>query len=204
MDCLSNGMELARRQVAAGADLLATGDMGIGNTTASSAITSVLVGVSPERSTGRGTGVTDAVLARKIGVVRRAIEVNRPDPGDPLGVLAKVGGFEIGFLAGIILGGAVAQKPVVLDGFISGAAALLACAINPAARQYLVASHRSAESGHSIQLKHLKLRPLLALRMRLGEGSGAALALPIVDAAARCLREMATFEEASVSGRSAG
>ena len=203
VDCLSRGLELARQQVAAGADLLATGDMGIGNTTASSAITSVLAGVPAEKSTGRGTGVTDAVLELKTDVVRRAIQVNRPDPGDPLDVLAKVGGFEIGFLAGLILGGARAGKPVVLDGFISGAAALLACAINPLARQYLVASHRSAESGHSIQLKHLKLRPLLTLGMRLGEGSGAALALPIVDAAARCLREMATFEEASVSGRSA-
>ncbi len=198
---LEEGIRLAMEQVSAGADILATGDMGIGNTTPSSVITSAITGVDPQVSTGRGTGISQEQLTHKIEVVRRALAVNRPNPGDGIDVLAKVGGFEIGLLAGVILGGAASRRPVVIDGFISGAAALIACAISPAARPYLIAAHRSVEPGHRAVLSHLKLRPLLDLRMRLGEGTGAALAMHIVEAAARCLAEMATFGEAGVSGR---
>lgn len=199
--CLEEGTRLAKEQVAAGADVLATGDMGIGNTTAASAITAALTGADPERTTGRGTGVGDDALRHKVAVVRRALKLNRPKIGDGVDVLSKVGGLEIGVLAGVILGGAAERRPVVLDGFIAGAAALIACTLSPHARSYLVASHRSAEQGHRVALRHLRLRPLLDLRMRLGEGTGAMLALPIVDAAWRTLAEMATFADAGVSDR---
>ncbi len=199
LKCIEAGMSLAKEHVARGADLLATGDMGIGNTTAASAITAAMTGASPEQVTGRGTGVTDQVLELKTAVVRRALEVNQPDPKDPTDVLSKVGGFEIGFLAGVILGGAEAGRPVVLDGFISSAAALIAYGLNARARDYLIASHRSVEPGHGRQLAHLRLRPLLNLRLRLGEGTGAALAMPIIEGAAKCLRDMATFSGADVS-----
>ena len=137
----------------------ATGDMGIGNTTPSSAITSAITGVDPGKSTGRGTGITKPALSHKVSVVRRALSMNRPDPRDGIDVLAKVGGYEIGLLAGVILGGAAARRPVVVDGFISGAAALIACAVAPSARPYLIASHTSVEPGHKAALAHLKLRP---------------------------------------------
>ena len=184
-----------------GQDMLGLGDMGIGNTTASSAITSALTGRPPNDTTGRGTGRNDEEMNHKIAVVRRALEVNRPDPGDGLDVLFKVGGSEIGVLAGVVLGGAVARKVVVLDGFISGAAGLIAYALCPNVRDYVVASHMSAEQGHRIVLSHLGLKPLLDLDMRLGEGTGAVLAMPIVEAAAACLADMATFAEAGVSDR---
>ena len=204
LECVERGVETVVREVAAGADILAIGDMGIGNTTASSAVTAVVTGAAPREVTGRGTGVRPADLPHKAAVVEQAVAVNRPDPTDPLDVLQKVGGFEIGFLAGVILGGAASSRPVVLDGFITGAAALIACGLNPITVDYLIASHRSVEPGHRRQLSHLKLRALLDLRMRLGEGTGAALALPIIEGAARCLREMATFGEAGVSQRGAG
>ena len=192
------GIRIATEQVGAGADLLATGDMGIGNTTPPR-ITSAITGVDPGKSTGRGTGITKPALSHKVSVVRRALSMNRPDPRDGIDVLAKVGGYEIGLLAGVILGGAAARRPVVVDGFISGAAALIACAVAPSARPYPIASHTSVEPGHKAALAHLKLRPLLNLKMRLGEGTGAALAMSIVEAAAKCLAQMATFAEAGVS-----
>ena len=197
------GADLATQAADAGADLIGTGDMGIGNTTPSAAIASATMGRSADVTTGRGTGRSPAELRRKADVVRRALEANRPDAADPLGVLAKVGGFEIGVLAGVALGAAAARRAVVLDGFISGAAALIADGLCPAVRGYLVASHRSAERGHRAVLAHLRLRPILDLRLRLGEGTGAVLAMPIVEAAAATLREMATFAEAGVSDRDA-
>ena len=199
---LEEGAAIAQEQVGGGADLLATGDMGIGNTTPSSAIVAAITGADPGVTTGRGTGVTDEGLQHKIEVVRRALRVNRPDADDGIDVLAKVGGYEIGVLAGVVLGGAASRRPVVVDGFISGAAALIACAISPTARRYVIASHRSVEPGHRAVLSHLKVRPLLDLRMRLGEGTGAALAMSIVEAAAKCLSDMATFADAGVSERS--
>ena len=175
--------------------------MGIGNTTAASAIAAVVTGRSPRETTGSGTGRTPEELEHKVEVVQRALAVNRPDPDDPLDVLARVGGFEIGVLAGVVLGGALMRRAVVLDGFISGAAALLARLLCPAARDYLIASHRSEERGHPAILSHLNLSPLLDLGMRLGEGSGAVLAMPIIEAASACLSGMATFDEAGVADR---
>lgn len=199
--CILAGAALAAEAAEAGADLIGTGDMGIGNTTPSAAIVSAMTGGTADVTTGRGTGRSPLELRYKATVVRRALEANRPDAADPLGVLAKVGGFEIGVLAGVVLGAAAAGRAVVLDGFISGAAALIADGLCPAARRYLIASHRSAERGHRAVLAHLRLRPLLDLRLRLGEGTGAVLAMPIVEAAAATLREMATFAEAGVSDR---
>ena len=197
--CILAGAGLAREQIALGADAIAAGDMGIGNTSASAAITAVFTGLPVASVTGRGTGVTDERLAHKIAMIERAIQLNRPDPADGIDVLARVGGFEIGFLAGVLLGAAAGRRPAVLDGFISGAAGLIACAIAPGARDYLLASHCSAELGHRALLAHLGKRPLLDLGMRLGEGTGAALGIGILEAAARCLSEMATFDEAGVS-----
>ena len=199
IQCLELGIETAREQIAAGADLLSCGDMGIGNTTPSSAITSVITGAATDITTGRGTGLDDAGLAHKSTIVLRAIDVNKPEPKDGLDVLMKVGGFEIGVLAGVYLGAAAGKRPVVVDGFISGAAALIAYAIAPNAAQSFIASHQSVEPGHRISLSHMGLEPLLELGMRLGEGSGAALAIPIVEAAAKCLSDMTTFAEAGVS-----
>jgi nicotinate-nucleotide--dimethylbenzimidazole phosphoribosyltransferase len=196
---IETGAALAQQALDAGADLLATGEMGIGNTTAASAIAAALTGGAPERVTGRGTGVDDATLARKVAVVRRALEINRPDAGDGLDVLAKVGGFEIGGLTGVILAGAARRVPVVLDGFIAGAAALVAVALAPAARHALFAAHRSAEPGHALVLEHLGLTPYLDLSLRLGEGTGAALFIHLARAAALVWSEMATFKAAGVS-----
>ena len=198
--CVLAGVALARDAADGGADLIGTGDMGIGNTTASSAITAAATGRSPRETTGRGTGRDDEELAAKAAVVERALVVNRPDAGDGLDILAKVGGFEIGVLAGVVLGGAIARRVVVIDGFISGAAALIAHRLCPTVADYLVAAHLSAEGGHRVALSHLGLRPLLDLGMRLGEGTGAVLAMGLVEAAAACLSEMATFDEAGVSG----
>lgn len=194
------GVALAEEAIAAGADLLGTGEMGIGNTTAASAITAALTGAAPEAVTGRGTGISEETHRRKVAVVRRALETNGPDAGDGLDVLAKVGGFEIGGLVGVVLAAAVHRVPVALDGFIAGAAALVAAALAPAARHAMFASHRSAEPGHAIALAHLGLEPYLDLGMRLGEGTGAALFVHLARAAAAILDEMATFKSAGVDG----
>lgn len=202
---VANGRAAARHVLEGGCDCLGLGDMGIANTTASSCIVSALTGRSPVEVTGRGTGVDDAALARKVRAVALALEVNRPDAGDALDVLAKVGGFEIGGIAGACLEAAAARVPVVVDGFIAGAGAEVAFGLDPAVRPYLVASHRSAEPGHRAALAHLGLVPLLDLDLRLGEGTGAALAMPLLEAACRILTEMATFGEAGVSdARDAG
>ena len=194
------GMDLAKVACADGKNLIAVGEMGIGNTTASAAIVSVLTGQSVEAVTGRGTGVDDQALKRKIAVVQQALALHHPSSSDAIEVLTKVGGFEIGGMAGLMLGAAIRQVPVVLDGFITGASALLAVALEPRCREYLIASHLSQEPGHRIVLDHLGLDPLLDLRMRLGEGTGACLAVTLIHAALKVYREMATFEEARVSG----
>lgn len=196
---LERGAELAEAAIADGADLLATGEMGIGNTTPASAITAALTGADPAAVTGRGTGVDEAAWRRKVEVVRRALAVNAPDPRDGLEVLAKVGGFEIAGLTGVILAGAAHRVPVALDGFIAGAAALVAVRLAPTARHALFAAHRSTEPGHAIALAHLELSPYLELGMRLGEGTGAALFIHLARAAARVYLEMATFKSAGVS-----
>ena len=196
------GIDIVTREHALGLDLVGTGDMGIGNTTPSSAIVAAVTGAAVPAVTGRGTGVDDATLHRKIKVIEQALAINNPNARDGLDVLAKVGGFEIGGIAGVILGAAAAGIPVVIDGFISGAGALIAALICPASRAYMLAGHRSVEGGHTIALNHLGLEPVLDLGMRLGEGTGAALAIGIIEAAARILDEMATFADAGVSEKS--
>jgi nicotinate-nucleotide--dimethylbenzimidazole phosphoribosyltransferase len=183
-----------------GGDLAATGEMGIGSTTAASALTAALTGAGPEAVTGPGTGVDEATWRRKVAVVHRALAVNRPDARDPLGVLAALGGLEIAGLAGVVLAAAARRVPVVLDGFIATAAALAAVRLHPPAGEYLIAAHRSAEPGHAALLAALGLQPYLDLGLRLGEGSGALLGVGLVRAALACYDQMATFEEADVSG----
>lgn len=200
IQAIEAGARLAMEAVDAGADLLATGEMGIGNTTAASAITAVITGSAPETVTGRGTGIDDAGWRRKVDAIRRALAVNGPDRHDGLDVLAKVGGFEIAGLVGVILAGAARRVPMAIDGFISGAAALVAVTLAPAARHALFAAHRSVERGHAAVLAHLGLAPYLDLDMRLGEGTGAALFVHLARAAAAIYREMATFKSAGVSG----
>jgi nicotinate-nucleotide--dimethylbenzimidazole phosphoribosyltransferase len=200
MLAITIGASVLERELAHGLDLVATGDMGIGNTTAASAMVAALTGCPPAEVVGRGTGIDDAAYARKVQIIETALDLHRPDALDPLDVLAKVGGFEIGGLVGVIIAAAGHRIPIVLDGFISGAAALLATALTPACRPYLIAAHRSVEIGHRVVLDRLALRPLLDLDLRLGEGTGAALAIPIIDAALSVHREMATFAEANVTG----
>lgn len=182
-------------------DLLGAGEMGIGNSTSAAALLSAFSGLDPEDTAGRGTGLDDAGVGRKVEVIRRALDVHQPDPRDPVGVLAAVGGFEIAAIAGLILGAARKRRMVVLDGFISCSAALIARAIAPAALDYALFSHRSAERGHRRMLDFLNASPLFDLDMRLGEGTGAALGMNLVEAAVRLYREMATFESAGVSDR---
>ena len=201
IQCLETGIKVAQEQIDGGANLIACGDMGIGNTTPSSAITAVITGADPAVTTGRGTGLEDEALHHKVSVVRRAIQVNQPDAEDGLDVLAKVGGFEIGVLAGAMLATAANRCPVLVDGFISGASALVAWRMAPMCCHYFIASHQSVEPGHRIGLDAMGLVPLLDMSMRLGEGTGAALAMHIVEAAAKCLSQMATFGEAGVSQR---
>jgi nicotinate-nucleotide--dimethylbenzimidazole phosphoribosyltransferase len=200
-EAVQSGIEIVEAEIARGVDILATGDMGIGNTTPSAAIACALMNEAPHNIAGRGTGVDDDGLRRKIGVIQCALDVNKPDAKDGLDVLAKVGGFEIGGLAGVMLGAAAHRKPVLVDGFISTAAAMIAATLAPAARDTMIAAHASQERGHRLMLEWLGLRPLLDMNLRLGEGTGAALAFHLVEAAARILREMATFGEAGVSDK---
>lgn len=195
------GVDLSMDAVGKGIGLIGTGDMGIGNTTASSAMTAVMTGRSPAEVTGRGTGIDDAAHARKITVIQQALALHRPDRTDPMDVLSKVGGLELAGLAGLMLGAAACRVPVVLDGFIAGAAALIAVELQPRCREYLIASHRSVERGHQAILDHLNLTPLLDLNLRLGEGTGACLGMDLVFAAVKIMTEMATFGEAGVSER---
>ena len=193
------GMQVLREQVQDGLDLVALGEMGIGNTTAAAAVGAVITGSPVEAMTGRGTGLDDAGLAHKVEVIREAIAVNHPNPKDALDVLAKVGGLDIAGLVGVIIAAAAARLPVVVDGYISAAAALAAVELVPEVKPYLIASHLSVERGHAILCEYLELVPLLDLQLRLGEGSGAVLAFPIIESAVRILNEMATFDEAGVS-----
>jgi nicotinate-nucleotide--dimethylbenzimidazole phosphoribosyltransferase len=193
------GIEVARDLVAAGNRCLLTGDMGIANTTASAALICAFTGRDAAEVTGRGTGADDETLNRKVAVVRAGLGLHKPDPADPVGVLAAFGGFEHAALAGFILAGAALRVPVILDGVIAGSAALAACAIAPGAACCLIAGHRSAEPGHTVSMEHLGLRPLVDLDLRLGEGTGALLALPIVQSAVRALRDVATFDSAGVT-----
>ncbi|MFN2365052.1 MAG: nicotinate-nucleotide--dimethylbenzimidazole phosphoribosyltransferase, partial [Desulfurivibrionaceae bacterium] len=192
------GIEVAQG-MADGIDLFGTGDMGIGNTTPSTAIVAAFTGTPVAEVTGRGTGLDDDGFNHKIAVIEKALALNKPDPLDGLDVLAKVGGFEIGGIAGLILGAAANRKPIMVDGFISTAGALIACSLAPACKDYIIAAHRSVEQGHRIMHDHLGCEPLLDLNMRLGEGTGGALAMNVVEAARRVLTEVATFEEAAVS-----
>ncbi len=198
-EAIQVGVDVVEAEIAAGLDLVATGDMGIGNTTPSAAIVAALSGRPVASVTGRGTGVDDAGLARKIAAIEAGLAVNRPDPNDAFDVLCKVGGFEIAGLAGVIIAAAAHRVPVVIDGFISGAAALIAVGLAPAARPYLIAAHRSVEIGHTAMFDLLGIQPLFDFDLRLGEGTGAVLAFHVVEAACRILDEMATFGEAGVS-----
>jgi len=193
------GIELVEDELLKGMDILGTGDMGIGNTTSSSAIAAALTGADVVTVTGRGTGLDDEGQRRKVKVIQKALGINQPNPKDAIDVLSKVGGFEIGGIAGVILAGAKYQIPVVIDGFISGAAALIATSLSPQVKPYLIASHQSVEPGHKIILEHLGLKPLLNLDLRLGEGTGAALGIFLVEASLKILDEMTTFAEAGVS-----
>jgi nicotinate-nucleotide--dimethylbenzimidazole phosphoribosyltransferase len=193
------GIEVANALVAKGANLLAGGEMGIGNSTAAAALTAVFTKRPAREVTGRGTGLDEAGLAHKVRVVETALAKHRPDAAKPLKALAQVGGLELAALTGFYLAASAQRVPVLLDGFIATAAALVAVALAPAARGYLIASHLSAEPGHAVQLATLHLTPLLDLDMRLGEGTGALLAMPLVQGAARVLAEMATFAEAGVA-----
>ncbi|MBM4442478.1 MAG: nicotinate-nucleotide--dimethylbenzimidazole phosphoribosyltransferase [Candidatus Rokubacteria bacterium] len=197
---IEKGAALAEEAAAGGADLFATGEMGIGSTTAASALTAAMTGAPVARVTGRGTGVDDATWRHKVEVVERVLARHRPDPRDPLAVLAAVGGFEIAGLVGVLLAGAAHRVPVAVDGFIATSAALIAAALAPTVRPALFAAHRSAEPGHAVALAHLGLEPYLDLGLRLGEGTGAALFVHLARAAARIFGEMATFKSAGVDG----
>lgn len=193
------GMSVVEQRYAAGCRIFATGEMGIGNTTPSAAILSVLGGIKPEAAVGRGTGIDEGRLPHKAAVIERAIQLNQPDPARPLDVLAKLGGLEIAGLVGVILGAARRRCPVIIDGFISSAAALVASRLAPASVSYMIGSHLSEEHGHRMMLECIGLRPLLHMNMRLGEGTGAALCMPIVDSAIAIVNGMATFESAGIS-----
>ncbi len=193
------GIEVVEEEIEKGADIVGLGDMGIGNTTPSSAIVATITGREVKEVTGRGTGIDDSSYEKKVSVIEKSLEVNKPDPEDPIDVLAKVGGLEIGGLVGVVLGAAKNRVPVVVDGFISGAAALIAAELAPQAKDYMIAAHQSVEAGHKILLEHIGLRPILDLNLRLGEGTGAALGISITEASLKVLNEMATFADAGVS-----
>ncbi|MFB6290204.1 MAG: nicotinate-nucleotide--dimethylbenzimidazole phosphoribosyltransferase [Candidatus Bipolaricaulia bacterium] len=199
LESLRVGYETVDELAGSGLDLLGVGDMGIGNTTPSSAITSVMTGAPPEKVTGRGTGIDEKTLAEKVDAVKKGLEENNPDSDDPVDVLRKVGGYEIGAIAGAYLAGAANRVPLLVDGFITTAGALIAYGLEPRVADYMIASHRSLEEGHNVALDELGLEPLLDLNLRLGEGTGAALAMNLVEAAVSILNEMYTFEEAGVS-----
>lgn len=197
--CIQAGIDLASEYAQKGYQLFGTGDMGIGNTTPSSAIAAVMTGRPVPEVTGRGTGINDESLRRKIEVIKESIQLNRPDPADALDVLSKVGGAEIGGIAGLILGAAAHRIPVVIDGFISTAGAIIAYGIEPKTRDYMIAGHSSVEIGQKAMLDKMGLEPILNLNLRLGEGTGAALAMHMIEAGLRIYKEMATFGEAGVS-----
>jgi nicotinate-nucleotide--dimethylbenzimidazole phosphoribosyltransferase len=199
INCLEAGIEVVENEVSRGLDILGTGDMGIGNTTAASAIIAAITGEPVKNIAGRGTGLNDSQLSHKIQIIEKALNYNRPDVNDAIDVLSKVGGFEIGGLAGAMIAGAASRIPVVVDGFISSSAALIATRLCPMVKDYLIAAHLSAEKGHTAYLNHMKVKPLLDFGMRLGEGTGAALGIFIAESAVNLLVNMSTFEQASVS-----
>lgn len=201
IQAIENGIVIFEDEYVKGINIIGTGDMGIGNTTPASAIASIVAGVSVEEVTGRGTGIDDQSLTKKIEVIKKSIDVNSPDQEDGIDVLSKVGGYEIGGLVGVVLAAASKRVPIVIDGFISSAAALIAFKIEPKVKDYLIASHCSVEKGHMPILDHLGLIPVLDLDLRLGEGTGAALAMGIVEAGVKVLNEMATFDSAGISGK---
>jgi nicotinate-nucleotide--dimethylbenzimidazole phosphoribosyltransferase len=201
VECVAIGLELVEALRTEGVALIGIGEMGIGNTTAASVVTAVMTGAAPATVTGFGTGIDDETRARKIAVVEAALALHRPDPTDPIGVLATVGGLEIGALVGVILGAVGARIPIVLDGFITGSAALLADGLVPGIGSRMLAAHRSLEPGHGVIFERLAMDPVLDLGLRLGEGTGAALAFALIDAAVAIRDGMATFSSASVSGR---
>ena len=198
VEAVEAGIEIGN-ELGKDTDLFGTGDMGIGNTTPSAAVVCAITGASPHEATGRGTGIDDAGLEHKMNVIQQALDMNAPDGEDGLDVLSKVGGFEIGGIAGLILSAAAQQKPVLIDGLISTAGALIAHSLCPAAADYMIAAHRSVEQGHALMLRHLDKQPLLELDLRLGEGTGAAAAMPLVECSKRILTDVATFEEAAVA-----
>lgn len=197
--CIEVGITLANEFADKGYNLFGTGEMGIGNTTPSSAIIAALTGKSAKEVTGRGTGINDEALENKARVIKKAIALNKPDPKDPIDVLAKVGGAEIAGIAGLCLGAAERRIPVLVDGFISTAGALIAYEIEPKVKEYMISAHKSVEAGQKVMLERMGLRPILDLDFRLGEGTGAAMGMSIVESAIRIYNEMATFAEASVS-----
>jgi len=199
LESLRRGAQIARDLAKDGIRMVGTGDMGIGNTTPSAAIAAVVTGKDVASLTGRGTGIDDATLARKVRVIEQSISARRPDPQDGVDILAKIGGFEIGGIAGFVLGAAECRLPVVIDGVISTAGALLAWLMEPRIVDYLFAAHRSVEPAHTAMLETLGLSPLLDLGLRLGEGTGCALAMPIIEAGVKVIADMATFQEAGVS-----
>lgn len=198
VEAMKIGIELSIEEIEKGAGLIGVGDMGISNTTASSAITAFMTGKPVENVTGRGTGIDDGIFKKKVEVIKRAIDINKPNQKDPVDVLSKLGGLEIAGIAGVILGAASRQVPVVLDGFITGAGALIAGCLNFTSKEYMFASHVSVEKGHMAILEWLGLTPILDLNLRLGEGTGAVLAMTIIDASIKILNEMATFDSAGV------
>ncbi|MEW6419844.1 MAG: nicotinate-nucleotide--dimethylbenzimidazole phosphoribosyltransferase [Nitrospirota bacterium] len=199
--CIEIGINLANEYALKGYRIFGTGDMGIGNTTPSSAIAAFLTGKSVAEVTGKGTGIDDIALRKKIKVIEDSISINKPDPSDPIDVLSKVGGAEIGGIAGLIIGAASQRVPVVIDGFISTAGALIAYCLEPNTKDYMFAAHNSVEIGHKVMLEKIGLRPILDLDLRLGEGTGAALAMLMIEAGLKIYKEMATFSEAGVSNK---
>lgn len=199
VQALEVGIALAAEAKAEGVHMLGTGEMGIGNTSPSSAIIAAFAGKSVREVTHRGTGINDSALEHKIRVIEQGLQLNKPDPRDPIDVLAKVGGLEIAGIAGLVLGAAANRLPVVVDGFISTAGALIAAELNPHVRDYIFAAHQSVEIGHRLMLERIGAKPILDLQLRLGEGTGAALSMGLIEAGVKVLKEMATFEQAGVS-----